>query len=71
MQLQEHTLNRAVQFVNAVASVEMRARTRQARLVLVQLAKKLKVCAACKAAWLVNAVASLAMREHTRQSRLV
>jgi len=39
MQMQERTLNTAAWFVNAVASVKMRARTRQARLVLVQLAK--------------------------------
>jgi len=39
MQLQERSLNTAAWFVNAIASVKMRARTRQAHLVLVQLAK--------------------------------
>jgi len=43
---------------------------RQARLVLVQLAKQLKVCAAGKAARLVHAVAYVVMRECTRRSRL-
>ena len=71
IQLQERTLNTAAQFVDAVASVEMEARTRQVRLVLVQPAKQLKVCAAGKAAWLVEAVASVAMPERTRRSRLV
>jgi len=71
MQLQERTLNTAAQFVNAVASVEMRACTRQARLVLVQPAKQLKVCAASKAARLVIAVAHVVMRKCTRRSRLV
>jgi len=42
---------------------------RQARLVLVQLAKQLKVCAAGKTARLVNAVAY--ERECSRRSRLV
>jgi len=42
MQLQNRTMNTAARFVNAVDSVEMRARTR-ARLVLVQPAKQLKV----------------------------
>jgi len=44
---------------------------RQARLVLVQLAEQLNVCAAGKAARLVHAVAYVAMRECTRRSRLV
>jgi len=44
MQLQER--NTAAWFVNTVASVKMRARTRQARMVLAQLAKYLKVCEA-------------------------
>jgi len=39
MQLQERTLNTAAWFVNTVAYVKMRALTRQARMVLVQLAK--------------------------------
>ena len=39
MQLQERTLNTAAWIVNTVASVKMRAGTRQARLVLVHLAK--------------------------------
>ena len=46
MQLQERTLNTAAWFVNTVAYVKMRALTRQARMVLVQLAKYLKVCEA-------------------------
>jgi len=71
MQLQERTLNTAARFVNAVDSVQLWARTRQARLVLVQLAKQLKICAAGKAARLVHAVAYVAMRECTRRSRLV
>jgi len=44
MQLQERTLNTAGLFENAVNSAEMQACTR-ARLVLVQPAKQLKVCA--------------------------
>jgi len=71
MQLQERTLNTAARFVNTVDSVQVWARTRQARLVLVQLAKQLKVCAAGKAARLVHAVAYVAMRECTWRSRLV
>jgi len=39
MHLQERTLNTAAWIVNAVASVKMRTGNRQARLVLVQLAK--------------------------------
>jgi len=71
MQLQERTLNTAARFVNAVASVDMRARTRQARLMLVQQAKQMKACAVGKAARLVHAVTYVAMRGCTRQSRLV
>jgi len=71
MQLQERTLNTVAQFVNTVASVEMRARTRQARLVLVHPAKQQKVSAASKADRLLDAAASVTMQECTRRSRLV